>query len=191
MKLLLATNNQNKRKEFLALMPADVELMTLQELGILEDIPENEASIEGNSLAKAKYASIRANLPCIAEDTGLEIEALNNEPGVYSARYAGEPANDEANIALVLSKLDTIKNRTARFKTVITYYDQGQFHQFEGISKGSIALQKAGSNGFGYDPVFIPEGCDRSFAQMNFEEKNERSHRKKAIVSFLSYFLHR
>lgn len=189
MQLLLATNNKNKRIEFEALMPKHIQLLTLDEVSITEELPENEQTIEGNSLSKAKYAFEHSNIACIAEDTGLEVEALNNEPGVYSARYAGNSATSEENIDLLLANLNTINNRSARFKTIITYYEKGCFKQFEGITNGKIAFSRNGGNGFGYDSVFIPEGYDQTFAEMTFEEKNLLSHRKKAIVMFLSYYL--
>ena len=189
MKLLLATNNNNKRIEFEALMPKNIELVTLKEVSIEEDLPENELTIEANSLSKAKYAFEHAHIPCIAEDTGLEVASLNNEPGVYSARYAGPMASSEENIDLLLSRMSTINNRLARFKTIITYYDNGVFKQFEGITNGKIAFERKGSNGFGYDSVFIPEGYETTFAEMTFEEKNILSHRKKANVMFLSFYL--
>jgi XTP/dITP diphosphohydrolase len=188
MKLLLASNNANKRKEFQAILPDNIVLLSLQDVGIFEEIPENESTIEGNSLAKARYASEKAGVACIAEDTGLEVLYLNNEPGVRSARYAGENVNSQENIDLLLSNLKTIKERKARFKTVITFYDNGKYEQFEGLTNGSIDIMERGGNGFGYDSVFIPEGHEQTFAEMSFEEKNELSHRKKAIVSFMSFY---
>ncbi|MEI6312556.1 MAG: RdgB/HAM1 family non-canonical purine NTP pyrophosphatase [Bacteroidota bacterium] len=188
MKLLLATNNVNKRIEFQSLLPATISLLSLEDVAIHEELPEHEKTIEGNSLSKAKYASEKAGIPCMAEDTGLEVYAINNEPGVYSARYAGENATSADNIKLLLHKLHTISDRKARFKTVITYYENGQYEQFEGIIEGSIAEFEKGSNGFGYDSVFIPIGLDKTFAEMNLEQKNEYSHRKRAFVRFLSFY---
>jgi XTP/dITP diphosphohydrolase len=188
MKLLLATNNVNKRIEFQSLIPATISLLNLEEVGIYEELPEYEKTIEGNSLSKAQYASEKAGIPCMAEDTGLEVYALNNEPGVYSARYAGEKATAIDNTKLLLQKLETITNRKARFKTVITYYENGHFQQFEGVIEGRISENEKGSNGFGYDSVFIPEGVDTTFAEMNLVEKNEYSHRKRAFVKFLSFY---
>lgn len=188
MNLLLASNNVNKRKEFEAIMPSSIHLYSLTECGIYEELPENEDSIEGNSLSKAKFAAAMAKMPCIAEDTGLEVVALNNEPGVYSARYAGPKATSEDNVALLLKNLHTINTREARFKTVITFYDNNEYWQFEGITAGRISSVPRGGNGFGYDNVFIPLGFDRTFAEMTFAEKNSLSHRKKAIVKFMSYY---
>lgn len=187
MKWVLATQNNNKQREFEQIFNKQLEFITLGEAGIFDELPENENTIEGNSLSKAKAAYTLSGLPCIAEDTGLEVEALGGAPGVHSARYAGIGARSEENIAKLLEEMKAINNRKARFKTVITYIDQDHMKQFEGICTGKIALNCSGSNGFGYDCVFIPDGYKITFAEMTASEKNACSHRKKAIVILMSF----
>lgn len=186
-KIVLATNNQYKISEIQAISPASIQWISLKDVNILDDLPETSGTIEGNSLQKAAYAFSRAQLPTIAEDTGLEVAALNGEPGVYSARYAGEKATSTENIDKLLLALDKIKNRKARFKTVITFQTTEKVIQFEGIVEGEIAEIRKGGNGFGYDSVFIPAGFDRTFAEMEATQKQELSHRQRAFVKFLSY----
>lgn len=186
-KIVLATNNQHKISEIQAISPASIQWISLKDVNILDDLPETSGTIEGNSLQKAAYAFSRAQLPTIAEDTGLEVAALNGEPGVYSARYAGEKATSTENIDKLLLALDKIKNRKARFKTVITFQTTEKVIQFEGIVEGEIAEIRKGGNGFGYDSVFIPAGFDRTFAEMEATQKQELSHRQRAFVKFLSY----
>ena len=184
-KILFATNNLNKIKEIQAITPEYIQLLSLKEANIFEDLPETGQTIEANSTQKATRAYELSNLTCIAEDTGLEVEGLNDEPGVLSGRYAGENSSSEENIEKLLKSLNQIKNRKARFKTVITFKTADIIIQFDGIIKGSISKERKGSNGFGYDSVFIPEGYEETFAEMDFEKKNEMSHRKKAFVKFL------
>ena len=186
-KIVLATNNQHKISEIQAITPATIQWISLQEANIFDELPETSDTIEGNSMQKASYAFSRTQLPTIAEDTGLEVAALNGEPGVFSARYAGDQATADENIEKLLVALDKIKNRKARFKTVVTFQTTENVIQFEGIIDGEITEIRKGSNGFGYDSVFIPEGFDITFAEMEAAQKQELSHRKRAFVKFLSY----
>jgi XTP/dITP diphosphohydrolase len=186
-KIVFATNNLNKIKEIQAITPSNIEWISLAEAAIFEELPETRETIEANSLQKGERAFELAGLPCMSEDTGLEVEALHNEPGVRSARYAGDLSTSEENIDKLLGALHEIKNRKARFKTVISFCTKERIIQFEGILNGEIAQDRRGSNGFGYDSVFIPEGQMKTFAEMNLEEKNQMSHRKRAFVKFLSY----
>ncbi|MEG9328769.1 non-canonical purine NTP diphosphatase [Salinimicrobium catena] len=189
MKLVFATNNLNKLKEIKALLPDSLELLSLQDIACQEDIPETSATIEGNAMQKARYVKEKYSYDCFADDTGLEVEALNGAPGVYSARYAGEEKNDEANIDKLLQELNDKNNRKARFKTVIALVLDGKEHSFEGICEGEILKKRAGEKGFGYDSVFQPDGHSRTFAEMDLEEKSRISHRGRAtqkLVVFLS-----
>jgi len=191
MKIIFASHNQNKVKEIQNLLGDEIQLLSLTELGLEEDIPETADTIEGNSLLKAKYIWEKYQMTCFADDTGLEIEALNGEPGVFSARYAGDRKNDDANIDKVLSKLSGHENRNARFKTVITLINEGQEFQFTGIVNGEIGSEKIGQNGFGYDPIFVPEKQGKTFAEMTLNEKNLFSHRARAfqqLVNFITEF---
>jgi len=187
MKLIFATSNANKLIEIRSLLPAGIEVEGLKDIGFTEELPETRDTIEGNSLQKAEYLSNALNMPCFAEDTGLIIDALNGEPGVYSARYAGEKATYQDNVDKVLAKMQGLTNRGARFKTVITYYNKGQYVQFEGITEGIITETPVGSNGFGYDPIFIPDGTGKTYAQMDLAEKNLYSHRKKSFAGFANH----
>jgi len=191
MKIIFASHNQNKVKEIQNLLGDEIQLLSLTEIGLEEDIPETADTIEGNSLLKAKYIWEKYQMTCFADDTGLEIEALNGEPGVFSARYAGDRKNDDANIDKVLSKLSGHENRNARFKTVITLINEGQEFQFTGIVNGEIGSEKIGQNGFGYDPIFVPEKQGKTFAEMTLNEKNLFSHRARAfqqLVNFITEF---
>ncbi|MGB7785402.1 MAG: non-canonical purine NTP diphosphatase [Salinimicrobium sp.] len=188
-KLVFATNNLNKLKEMKALLPEDMELLSLSTIGCCEDIPETSETIEGNALQKARYVKEKYGYDCFADDTGLEVEALNGAPGVYSARYAGENKNSEENIDKLLLELNDKDNRKARFKTVIALILEGREHLFEGICEGEILKKRLGEKGFGYDPVFQPVGYSQTFAQMNLEEKSGISHRGRAtrkLIEFLS-----
>ncbi len=187
MKLLFATANQNKAREIKALLPLNVELLTLADIDIQEDVPETSDTIEGNAVQKANYITEKFQVNCFADDTGLEIEALNGEPGVKSARYAGDQRSDSDNIELVLSKLDGQQNRLARFKTIIALNLDGKQFVFEGIVNGTIRTEKTGSNGFGYDPIFEPENCGKTFAQMTMDEKNSYSHRARAFKKMIGF----
>ncbi|MFM7472996.1 MAG: non-canonical purine NTP diphosphatase [Crocinitomicaceae bacterium] len=191
MKIIFASHNQNKVKEIQNLLGNEIQLLSLTELGLEEDIPETANTIEGNSLLKAKYIWEKYQMTCFADDTGLEIEALNGEPGVFSARYAGDKKNDDANIDKILFKLSGHENRNARFKTVITLINEGQEFQFTGIINGEIRLEKIGQNGFGYDPIFLPEKKGKTFAEMTLNEKNLFSHRARAfhqLVNFITEY---
>lgn len=188
MELYFATANPDKVREIQAVVPHWVRIKSIKELGITEDIPETAPTISENSLQKAQYVFKRFNVACIADDTGLEIESLNGEPGVFSARYAGPSKNSEDNMALVLEKLKNVTNRKARFLTVLSLIDQnGQILQFEGIVEGVILSEKRGSQGFGYDPIFLPKGKRKTFAEMPLEEKNMISHRGKAIKKLIDH----
>lgn len=187
MKLVFATKNENKAREIRALLPAQIELITLNDLKIEQEIPETSPTIEGNARQKADYVTELTGLDCFADDTGLEVAVLNMEPGVRSARYAGEQRSDEDNMRLLLSKLQNYADRTARFKTVIALnLGQDQF-LFEGIVNGRIILEKKGNHGFGYDPIFEPETCGRTFAEMTLSEKNKYSHRSRAFQKMIGF----
>ena len=189
MKLVFATHNANKAKEIQSLLPENFQILTLSDINCHEEIPETAETLEGNSLLKAKFVSDHFNLNCFADDTGLEIEALNGRPGVYSARYAGEEKSAEANMNLVLSELEKESNRKAQFRTVITLILNDKTHIFEGIVRGEMSTEKRGSDGFGYDPIFIPEGKSKTFAEMTLAEKNQQSHRARAFEKMVT-FLH-
>jgi XTP/dITP diphosphohydrolase len=190
MKLVFATNNLHKLHEIKQLLDDSIELLSLNDVGSADDIPENQDTLEGNAAEKAFFIFNKYGLNCFADDTGLEIEALNGEPGVYSARYAGEERNPENNMDLVLVKMDKIKNRKARFRTVISLVINGHETQFEGIVDGCILEEKRGNVGFGYDPIFQPEGLDLSFAEMPLDEKNKISHRGRAVQKLVEYLIH-
>ncbi len=189
MELVFATGNAHKVGEIAALIPPDIQLKSLADIGCTDDLPETSPTIAGNALQKARYVHERFGVHCFAEDTGLEIDALQGRPGVYSARYAGPGKDDAANIALVLKQMQGVANRSARFRTVIALILDGQEHLFEGVVEGHIAEALAGKGGFGYDPIFIPQGEIRSFAQMDLHTKNTISHRAKATAMLLD-FLH-
>ena len=189
MRLVFATHNQHKVAELAALLPSGIELISLDEAGISDEIVENGATLEDNALIKARYVHKRLGLPCFADDTGLEVEALGGAPGVRSARYAGEPVSHDRNIDKLLSQMQGVANRQARFRTVIALICKGQEYLFEGIVEGVITTTRQGSEGFGYDPVFLPNGFNRTFAQMSLERKNSISHRGRAVdklIAFLS-----
>lgn len=187
MKIIFATGNAHKVQEVRSMLPQGIEIQSLKDIGFTDELPETQDTIEGNSLQKAETLGKALGIACFAEDTGMEVDALNGEPGVYSARYAGENASYEDNVQKVLSRLEGEKNRRARFKTVITYYNAGNFVQFEGITEGTILEQPRGENGFGYDPIFIPDGADKTYAEMTLDEKNSYSHRKKSFVGFANH----
>lgn len=189
MKLVFATNNQHKLQEIKRLIGNSIELLSLNDIGCNDDIPENQDTLEGNSAEKSFFIYNKYGLNCFADDTGLEIEALKGEPGVYSARYAGEERNSENNMDLVLASLDKIKNRKARFRTVISLVIDGHEIQFEGVVEGSILKEKRGKIGFGYDPIFQPDESDLCFAEMTMDEKNKISHRGRAIQKLADYII--
>lgn len=188
MDVYFATGNPNKISEIQSALPDWVSLKSIKELGITEDIPENTPTISQNSIEKAQYVWDRYKVPCIADDTGLEVNALGGAPGVYSARFAGPQKDSEANIDFLLEKLKVKKDRSARFLTVLSYInEQGETHTFEGIVTGTILEKRSGNGGFGYDPVFQPEGKSITFAEMSMEEKNKISHRGRAIRKFIDF----
>ncbi|MCG8477349.1 MAG: non-canonical purine NTP diphosphatase [Cytophagales bacterium] len=188
-KICFATNNPNKLKEIKELLGNQFEIVSLKDIGCEEELPETQDTMEGNSLQKARYVFDHYNIDCFADDSGLEVEALNGAPGVYSARYAGLQRNNEDNMALLLQNLQHETNRSAQFRTVVTLTENGKPVQFEGIIKGLILREKKGNKGFGYDPLFVPEGHKRSFAEMSAEEKNKCSHRARAIEKLTKYLL--
>lgn len=186
MKIVFATNNPNKLKEVKLLLPT-IEILSLQDIGCFEDIPETAETLEGNAILKADYVTQKYGFNCFADDTGLEVDALNGTPGVYSARYAGENCNSEDNIQKLLSELKNSTNRTAQFKTIIALNLNTNQTLFEGICKGKILTNKHGEKGFGYDPIFKPNGFDKSFAEMTMQEKGVISHRGKAIQQLIQF----
>ena len=187
MKIIFATGNAHKVQEVRSMLPEGIEIQSLKDIGYTDELPETQDTIEGNSLQKAETLGNALGIACFAEDTGMEVEALGGEPGVYSARYAGDNASYQDNVDKVLDKMKGQDNRRARFKTVITYYNGGSFVQFEGITQGTILEQPKGTNGFGYDPIFVPEGASKTYAEMTLEEKNAYSHRKKSFVGFANH----
>lgn len=187
MKLVFASNNKNKIAEIQQLIGDKFEIVSLQDIGCTEDIPETTETIEGNAILKAQYVYDKYGLSCFADDTGLEIDALQGEPGVYSARYAGEQKNADDNMALVLQKLEHQTNRSAQFKTVIALNFGSEHFLFEGIVKGTITPVKRGNEGFGYDPIFQPEGFDVTFAEMSMQQKSTISHRGKAVEKLINF----
>lgn len=187
MKLIFATQNQHKAKEIQALLPSEFEVLTLNDINITEDIPETSDTLEGNASQKSHYILHHFSMDCFSDDTGLEIPALNNEPGVYSARYAGPAKNADDNMNLVLSKLKGKRDRSAQFRTVISLMLNGKEHLFEGIVKGRIIEEKRGTDGFGYDPIFVPEDQDKTFAELSMNEKNKMSHRARAFEKMIHF----
>ncbi len=186
-KLVFATNNIYKIKEISNLVNVQFKIFSLKDINCFNDIPENSDTLEGNASGKAFYVYNKYGLDCFADDTGLEIESLKGEPGIYSARYAGENKNFDDNMNKVLRKLKGITNRKARFRTVISLIIKGKEVLFEGVVHGVILKQKRGNNGFGYDPVFKPDGYNKSFSEMSLEEKNKISHRFLAVQKFVNY----
>lgn len=185
-KIVFATNNANKIKEVQKALP-HIELVSLQTIGCTEELEETSDTLQGNALQKAEYVFKKYGLTCFADDTGLLIDALNGEPGVYSARYAGEPSNSEKNMDKVLSKLKNESLRTAHFKTVVCYYDSNGPQYFEGVCAGEILENRQGTDGFGYDPIFQPIGFKESFAEMTIADKNEISHRGLAVKKLIAF----
>ncbi len=186
--LVFATNNAHKLEEVRAILGNDFQIASLKEIGCYDDIPETADTLEGNAMQKAQYIKEKFGMDCFADDTGLEVEALNNAPGVFSARYAGPGHDSEANMKKLLSEMQGKENRKARFRTVIALLLDGKEYTFEGIVKGNIIEEKRGGSGFGYDPIFVPEGYDLTFAELGNDIKNKISHRAEAVKK-LSAFL--
>ena len=186
-KFVFATNNAHKLEEVSTILGSKIELLSMKDINCNVDIPETADTLEGNALIKAKYIFNNYHLDCFADDTGLEVEALNGAPGVYSARYAGDAHNSEANMQKLLSDLEGIENRKAQFRTVFALIIDGKDHLFEGIVKGVITKSRRGTSGFGYDPIFIPEGYTQTYAEMGNELKNKISHRALATNKFCNF----
>ena|ERR1051325_9285122 len=181
MKLVFATNNPHKLEEARHILSPGIELKSLKDIGCTDELPETHDTLEDNALEKAQYVFSRHHVNCFSEDTGLEVDELNGAPGVYSARYAGPGKNHHDNIQLLLERMKGLQNREARFRAVIALILNGKHHLFEGIINGHILSEPVGETGFGYDPVFMPDGYTQSFAQMSLEEKSKISHRKQAL----------
>lgn len=186
-KLVFATNNSHKLNEVRAVLGDSIEIISLNELGCFDDIPETADTLEGNALLKAEYVFNKFGLNCMADDTGLEVKVLHGEPGVYSARYGGEAHNAEKNMQTLLQNLEGVEDRTARFRTVIVLKEENKEIYFEGVVNGVIAVLPTGKAGFGYDPIFIPEGYSQSFAELGSEVKNKISHRALAVEKLINY----
>jgi XTP/dITP diphosphohydrolase len=187
-KIVFATNNSHKLAEVKAVLKDFAEVISLADIGCTDEIPETGTTLEENAILKAQYIFDRYNANCFADDTGLEVDALDGAPGVYSARYAGIEQNAAANMKKLLENLKNVKNRKARFKTVIALIQNGQINCFEGQIEGNITDKPRGEAGFGYDPIFIPEGYNQTFAQMGADEKNRISHRAKAVKKLTEFF---
>ena len=189
MKIVFATNNANKIREIQSMLPKSIQIISLESIGCLEEIPETANTIEGNAVLKANYVTEKYGYDCFADDTGLEVDALNGEPGVYSARYAGEQKSAEDNMDKLLVNLEKATTRNSHFKTVIALNLKGEQYLFTGIARGEITFEKYGNQGFGYDPIFRPDGYKETFAQLSLETKNAISHRGKAtreLIAFLN-----
>ena len=187
MKLVFASNNKNKIQEIQALVPNIIQIVSLEEIGCIEDIPETADTIEGNAILKANYVTEKYGFDCFADDTGLEVDALNSAPGVYSARYAGEQKDANDNMDKLLSELKDESNRKANFKTVIALNLNGKQNLFTGIINGKIIEEKIGTNGFGYDPIFVADGYEKTFAELTMEEKSTISHRGIAVKELILF----
>lgn len=187
MKLIFASSNKNKILELQSILPNNITIISLESIGCLEDIPETSGTIEGNAIQKANYITEKYGLDCFADDTGLEVDSLNGAPGVYSARYAGPQRNADDNMTKLLEALSHKENRKAQFKTVIALNLNGKQYLFTGTARGEITLAKTGNQGFGYDPVFQPEGYQETFAELSLEIKNKISHRGKATQQLIDF----
>lgn len=190
MKIVFATNNKNKLHEIREILGDNFEIVSLNDIGCHEDIPETGNTLEENALQKARYVYEKYHIDCFADDTGLEVESLDGAPGVHSARYAeGTDHDSEANMQKLLCELSNNENREAQFRTVIALILHGELHEFEGVVKGHIGTEKHGTEGFGYDPLFIPEGYDKSFAELGDDVKNRISHRARAVRKLADYLV--
>jgi XTP/dITP diphosphohydrolase len=187
MQLVFATNNKNKLKEVQALIPKHIKLLSLSDILCIEDIPETQPTIKGNAIQKAEYIKTNYGYDCFADDTGLVVKALNGEPGVYSARYAGPQRNAEDNMNKLLTELKNKDSRAAQFETVIALHLNGELKTFTGICKGEITIEKHGEKGFGYDPIFRPESFEETFAEMDLDLKNKIGHRGKAVKQLIEF----
>ncbi|MCH7402518.1 non-canonical purine NTP diphosphatase [Belliella kenyensis] len=187
MKICFATNNKKKIEEVKAALGSSFTIVSLEEIGCQEELPETGDTLDHNAFQKARYVKDNYGVDCFADDTGLEVEALDGAPGVYSGRYAGEPRSDERNIDKLLSNLEGVSNRKARFRTVIALILDGEEHSFEGQVDGVILDKRTGDGGFGYDPIFRPEGYDKTFAELSLAEKNKISHRGKAVEALVKF----
>ena len=187
MKLVFASNNKNKIAEIQSMLPESIKILSLEDINCLEDIPETADTIEGNAILKANYVTQKYGYDCFADDSGLEVAALNGEPGVFSARYAGEPKNDENNIDKLLANLKDVNNKKANFKTIICLNLKGEQHLFTGIINGQIIEKRIGNNGFGYDPIFVADGYQKTFAELSLEEKARISHRGIAVKKLIDF----
>ncbi|WP_439553786.1 non-canonical purine NTP diphosphatase [Flavobacterium macrobrachii] len=187
MKLVFASNNKNKIREIQILVPNDIQILSLEEIGCVEEIPETADTIEENAILKANYVTQKYGYDCFADDSGLEVDALNGEPGVFSARYAGEPKNDDNNMDKLLSNLKDKINKKANFKTVICLNYKGNQQLFTGIINGKIIEEKIGNNGFGYDPIFVADGYLKTFAELSIKEKASISHRGIAVKKLIDF----
>jgi XTP/dITP diphosphohydrolase len=181
MELCFATNNRHKLEEVTKALNDSIRILSLEELSVFDELPETQNTLEGNALQKAQFVFDKLKIPCFADDSGLEVEALNGDPGVYSAHYAGPQRDSDNNIDLLLKNLNNIQNRKAKFRTVIALIGLGETTLFEGSVDGKISHNRKGNGGFGYDPVFIPDGFSKSFAEMSLDEKNTLSHRAIAV----------
>lgn len=191
MRLIFATNNQHKLQEIKKQVGSQYELLGLADVNISEEIPETHETLEENAVEKATYIYDKYNYDCFADDTGLEIEALDGRPGVYSARFAGPNCSFEDNVNKVLREMDGLENRKARFRTIIAMVEKGRIYQFEGEVKGTIIADGRGKDGFGYDPIFLPDGYDQTFAEMDLDLKNSISHRGRAMAKFIDFLKNR
>lgn len=188
MEIIFCSANEKKKVEIQQKVGNIYTIKNLNDLGYTEDIPETADTFAGNAILKAEFGFKKYGKPCFSDDSGLEVEALNNEPGVYSARYAGDPRSDERNMDKLLQALEGVENRNASFKTVLAYIDNsGKEHYFEGKIEGKITKEKRGDGGFGYDPIFIPNGFDKTFAELSLEEKGKISHRALAVEKFIKH----
>jgi XTP/dITP diphosphohydrolase len=188
MKIVFASNNKNKIHEIQSMLPENIQIVSLESIGCFEEIPETADTIEGNAILKANYVTQKYGFDCFADDTGLEVDSLNGQPGVFSARYAGEQKNADDNMDKLMKELSGKPDKNAQFKTVIALNFKGKQHLFVGIASGKITSEKMGTGGFGYDPIFKPSGYEKTFAELSLEVKNEISHRGKAtklLIEFL------
>jgi len=189
-RLCFASNNAHKLDEVRAMLPANFEILSLRDIGCFDELPENQRTIEGNALEKARYVFEKYGIDCFADDTGLEVESLGGDPGVDTAHYAGPERDADRNMALLLKNLEGKSNRKARFKTVFSLFWKGEMYTFEGLVPGIIATEKMGIHGFGYDPVFIPDGFVQSFAELGVDIKNRLSHRAAATRQMADFLNH-